>query len=150
MEDYVQMTIKTYDEIAQNYVETTKAIRPSIEFDQFCQAVRPKGRVLDAGCAWGRDSQAFYERGFEVIGVDLSANLLEIARKFAPNCTFIQADIRQIPLADNYVDGIWCVATLLHLKRSEVPKALAELRRVLREGAPCFIQVKRGSGEEIG
>jgi ubiquinone/menaquinone biosynthesis C-methylase UbiE len=149
IEEYLQMTVDTYNEIAENYVETTKAIRPSLEFDKFCNAVKPGGTILDAGCAWGRDSQAFFERGFSVVGIDLSTKLLELARRFSPNCSFVQADVRNTPFPDSHFDGIWCVATLLHLKRSEVSVALTEFKRVLSKGAFCFIQVKRGKGEEI-
>jgi ubiquinone/menaquinone biosynthesis C-methylase UbiE len=149
LKDYLQMTIETYDQIAENYINTTGDIRPQIEFETFCQALAPKGLVLDIGCAWGRDCKSFFEQGFSVIGVDLSVEMLKIAKQTAPGCSFVHADLRSLPLADNCVDGIWCCATLLHLKRSEVIKALLEFKRVLRVNAPCYIQVKKGKGEEI-
>lgn len=149
MEDYLKMTIETYDQIAQSYVDITRDIRPQLEFEAFCQALLPGGLVLDIGCAWGRDSRSFFERGFSVIGVDLSSEMLKIARQVAPGCSFIHADLRSLPLADNCADGIWCCATLLHLKRAEIIKALLEFKRVLRVSAPCYIQVKKGEGEEI-
>jgi len=130
-------------------VNTTSDIRPQPEFEAFCQAIKPEGKVLDIGCAWGRDSKSFFERGFSVIGVDLSSEMLKIAKKLAPGCSFVLADLRSLPLADNCADGIWCCATLLHLKRSEIIKALLEFKRVLRANAPCYIQVKKGTGEEI-
>src|SRR5579863_3166678 len=135
MEDYLKATIETYDRIAQGYVHTTQNIRPQLEFDAFCQAVIPQGQILDVGCAWGRDCQALAERGFSVTGVDLSAQMLKLAKDFAPTCTFLQADLRKIPLNDHCVDGIWCCASILHLERSEALQALTEFKRLLKTNA---------------
>ncbi len=149
MEDYLEKTIQTYNNIVSKYVNAIRDRQPQSEFNDFCQSIAPGGLVLDAGCGGGRDCQAFVERGFSVIGMDLSSKMLEIARASVKNCDFIQADLRKIPLDDDSVDGIWCCASLLHLKHSEVPKALAEFRRILKTKAVCCILVKEGSGEEF-
>jgi len=58
----------------------------------------PGIRVLDLACGAGRHAILFAERGFEVIGVDLSKNLLEVALKNVEesklNINFIRSDIR--------------------------------------------------------
>ncbi|MEO6890316.1 MAG: class I SAM-dependent methyltransferase, partial [Ktedonobacteraceae bacterium] len=135
---------------AQNYVKRTQDKCPQKEFEAFCRNVVPRGTILDAGCAGGRDCQAFVERGFSVIGADLSAELLKIAERFAPSCRFIQADIRSIPLLEGSVDGVWSCASVLHLERHQIPYVLKEFNRVLKAGAPCCIIVKKGKdlGEE--
>ena len=149
MEDYLTLTIETYNNIASKYVHLTHDRQPQREFNDFCQWIVPGGFVLDAGCGGGRDCQAFVERGFKVVGVDLSEKMLQIAQASVQNGVFIQADLRKIPLDDNTIDGIWCCASLLHLKHSEVPRALAEFKRILRTNAVCCILVKEGSGEEF-
>jgi ubiquinone/menaquinone biosynthesis C-methylase UbiE len=148
VEEYLKSTIKTYDEIANDYVNITSAIRPQLEFDSFCQYLPMGARILDVGCAWGRDSQAFREAGFNPVGVDLSINMLGTGLKISRQQKFLQADLRYLPLTDKFVDGIWCVATLLHLKRKEIVRSLKEFHRVLKEGGVCYIQVKHGDGEE--
>lgn len=149
MEEYLKLTIETYNQIAQEYIKITRDTRPKHEFEAFCNIVAPKGLVLDIGCAWGRDCKTFSERGFSVIGVDLSSEMIRVAKEIASTCTFIQADMRCLPVKGERVDGIWCSAALLHLKRSEISKALLEFNRVLKVGAPCFLQVKKGVGEEM-
>ena len=149
MEDYLEATIQTYNCTAPNYVFTTHDRQPQREFNDFCQCIVSGGLVLDAGCGGGRDCQAFVERGFKVIGIDLSEKMLEIAQASVKSGAFKQADLRKIPLDDDSVDGIWCCASLLHLKHSEVPRALAEFKRILRTNAVCCILVKEGSGEEF-
>jgi ubiquinone/menaquinone biosynthesis C-methylase UbiE len=149
-EETLKQTIEMYGHIAPNYVQRTRDKCPQREFEAFCQQVVPQGTILDAGCGGGRDCQIFVQRGFSVIGIDLSTGLLQIAEGFAPTCSFFQADIRDIPLSESSVDGVWSCASILHLERSQVPRALAEFNRVLRAGAPCCIIVKKGKdiGEE--
>ena len=149
MEEHVRITIQTYDQIAQNYVNMTSDIRPQLEFERFCDLVQSNGRILDAGCAWGRDCRAFYEKGFSVVGIELSIEMLKLAKKHATSCHFLQTDVRKIPMANECAHGIWCCATLLHLKRTDITTALKEFRRVLKPGALCYMQVKKGIGEEI-
>ncbi|MBA2395001.1 MAG: class I SAM-dependent methyltransferase [Ktedonobacteraceae bacterium] len=149
MEGYLKKTIRTYDQIATGYMLSTSNLQPGKEFTAFSQRVITGDTVLDAGCGGGRDCKAFAELGFHVIGIDLSVEMLKIARNLAPGCEFLQTDLRKIPLSDNFVDGVWCCASLLHLKRKEVRRALLEFRRVLKEGAVCCIVIKKGTGEKF-
>lgn len=147
MEWYLRRTVRTYDEIVSDYVQSTAHLRPQAEFEAFCQAIEPRGLVIDAGCAWGRDCRAFHEAGFDVVGIDLSDEMLKYARNYAPGCLFMRTDVRHIPSIEAVVDGIWCCATLLHLKRTQVNVALKEFYRVLRPGGICYIQLKSGTGQ---
>jgi ubiquinone/menaquinone biosynthesis C-methylase UbiE len=149
VEEYLKLTLETYDHIAIQYISTTSAIRPEPEFDMFWREVSPNGMILDIGCAWGRDCKDLAQKGFSVIGIDLSLGMLRVATSYAEEASFIRADLRALPIKNAIVDGIWCCATLLHLKRHDIPHALAEFRRVLRLNAPCYIQVKQGDGEEV-
>jgi len=149
LEDYLQLTVETYNAVAPEYVNDTQNRQPEQEFEAFCQEMKPQGVVLDAGCGGGRDSLALAQRDFSVIGIDLSEEMLKLARRSAPGCKFIRADLRNIPCEDASIDGIWCCASLLHLKRSQVIPVLQEFKRVLKIGAICCILVKEGAGEEM-
>lgn len=148
MDEDLQLTIKTYDEIAEDYVSLTSAMRPQPEFETFCGHLKSGDTVLDLGCAWGRDTNVCTEKGLKAIGMDLSINMLWIAKSLRRSGKFVQADLRMLPIQNNLVDGIWCVAALLHLKRTEIVRAFCEFRRVLKHGGVCYVQVKQGIGEE--
>ena len=149
MEGYLKKTIKTYDRIAVDYVKATSRLQPEKEFHSFSRMVVTGKIILDAGCGGGRDCKAFAEQGFQVIGIDLSVEMLKIAKNIALGCEFHLADLRKIPLSNNSVDGIWCCASLLHLKRKKICSALLEFKRVLKEKAVCCIFVKKGTGEKF-
>ena len=50
-------------------------------------------------------------------------------------------------LPDASFDGVWCCASLLNVKKQDVPSTLAEFKRILRTGGSLFISVKEGDTE---
>lgn len=87
----------------------------------------PVGRVLDAACGTGRHGDYLAARGHDVIGFDLSAEML--AHASGPRG---QADLRSLPLADDSVDAAVCTLALTYLL--DLEPALTELARVVRPG----------------
>jgi len=103
-----------------------------------------KGKLLNLGCAHGPDFLPFKD-GFELYGVDFSAEMLELAekyaRKFGFNVELTLADVRRLPYPDQTFDRAIAVATYHHIRGGEHQEALAELRRVLKPGGEAFITV---------
>jgi SAM-dependent methyltransferase len=63
----------------------------------------PGMRVLDVGCGPGRHAHALGRRGIEVVGVDISARFVEVARRDAPpGVTFERLDARDMPFASEF------------------------------------------------
>jgi len=103
-----------------------------------------KGKLLNLGCAHGPDFLPFKD-GFELYGVDFSAEMLKLAEKYAQKFGFdvelTLADVRRLPYPDQSFDRAISVATYHHLMGGEHQAALAELKRVLKPGAEAFITV---------
>ncbi len=101
------------------------------------------GRVLDVGTGTGDMALALAKRwpGVEVVGLDPTASMLEVARRKreAPGICWIQADGLHLPFADASFDGTVSAFVLRNVV--DVPLALAEQRRVVRNG---------GWGADIG
>jgi ubiquinone/menaquinone biosynthesis C-methylase UbiE len=64
----------------------------------------PVGVALDAACGTGHHTAYLASLGHEVIGVDTSPAMLERAREKVPGGTFHEADLHDIPLAEESVD----------------------------------------------
>ncbi|MGH7466392.1 MAG: class I SAM-dependent methyltransferase [Longimicrobiales bacterium] len=102
-------------------------------------------RILDVPCGWGRHSHLLAEAGYDVVGADLSLPLLRHARARPAGRQlygWIMCDIRSLPLPRASVDGVINVFTSLGLFQHDADHiaALAELRRVLRPGAPLLLE----------
>ncbi|MCQ4210380.1 class I SAM-dependent DNA methyltransferase [Streptomyces longispororuber] len=99
--------------------------------------LEPGSRVLDVGCGTGvPTARQLVDAGHSVVGVDLSAGMLELARKQVPEAEFRQADLMDLtaqgPDGVGEFDAVTCFFTLLMLQRDEIPGALRLLRSLLR------------------
>ncbi len=148
-DDHVKKTIAAYDEIAEEYIAKIQKYAPKMERERFASMVKPGGKILDAGCGSGRDSWYLSERGFTVVGIDLSDRLLDYADRYTTaSCSFQKMDLRKISFTDGSFDGIWACASLLHLTREEIVPVIKRLYEVLVSGGVLFLLMKEGKGEK--
>lgn len=94
-------------------------------------------RVLDVGCGTGRLTAALAERGVRAWGVDVSPEMLEVARAKVPRRGALRlAPAERLPFKDGWFDrAVFCLA--VHL--IDRPRALAQARRVLAPGGRIVI-----------
>lgn len=97
----------------------------------------PAGVMLDIGCGEGRFCRMAAARGFETIGIDPTAALLDIARGQDPNGRYEQAIAENLPLADASVDLAVFYLSLIDIP--DIKTAVNEMNRVLRPGGRCLI-----------
>jgi ubiquinone/menaquinone biosynthesis C-methylase UbiE len=92
--------------------------------------------VLDVACGTGIVARLAKERlgaGVRVVGVDLSAPMLDVARRIAPDIDWRQGDAAALPVAgDERFDAVLCQQGLQFFP--DRPAAIAEMRRVLAPG----------------
>lgn len=149
--DPVDRTRRTYDAVAERYHERTKDARSHLpDVERFVDALPPEPLVLDAGCGTGRDLRLLRERGCRVVGLDLSAAQLGVAADHAPGARLVRGDLRSLPVADRSVDGVYALASLLHVPRADVGGALADLYDALRPGGAFFCSLKRREADPRG
>ncbi len=139
-------TIACYDATAEVFAARTMALRLH-GLEPFRAALPTGALVLDLGCGPGRDCRWLHELGLRTVGLDLSAGLLELARRHHPEGAWARGDMRRLPFRDAAFDGLWFCASLLHIPSAQAPGVLAEARRVCRQGAPLHLAVQRGDGE---
>jgi ubiquinone/menaquinone biosynthesis C-methylase UbiE len=93
----------------------------------------PKGaRIADLGCGSGVFSNVLRQRGYNCTGVDLSANLIRIARQKYPDIEFIEGDVENLPFDDASFDGVLLAGILHHF--SDHTAFLSEVKRILKPG----------------
>ena len=138
-----------YDRIAPVFAERVRGSRQSLErfAEQFAARVGAGAPVLDLGCGPGWDTARLEELGARAVGGDLSGAMLELAREVTDR-PLVQLDIAKLPFRDGSFAGVWCIASLLHAPKAEVPAALAEMRRVMRPGGLLALAMQEGDGEE--
>lgn len=100
------------------------------------------GLIVDLGCGpgWHLPSLA------PAIGLDLSHEMTKLAGTYGP---VVQADLGALPFARESLSGAWASRSLVHLPRTDVPGALAELHRVLQVNATARVWLFEGDHEQV-
>ena len=96
-------------------------------------------RVLDVCCGPGVLAAGALERGADSIGLDFSAEAVELARRLVPTGRFEQGDAQALPFAATTFDAVLCGYGLMHLPDPAV--ALREMLRVLRPDSRAAVSV---------
>ncbi len=145
--DYMRVTREFYDFNASSYAANTSGMLDVDWLKRFCDLLPDQGDILDVGCAAGRDSAWFAERGYWVSGIDISPIFIAIARDRVPGANFKVMSVTTLQYPEESFDGVWCSCVLIHLTKPDAAKAIQEVRRVLRPGAVLFVLVKAGDAE---
>ncbi|MBT4377058.1 methyltransferase domain-containing protein [archaeon] len=147
MGDHIKKTIDFYDKYAKDYANKVKGMTPTNEFNKFIYMIPKNSRVLDIGCGSGIASELIAQEDHKVTGIDLSYSQVKQSRLEAPSCEFYCMDMRKLELDNCIFNGIWNVASLLHLKKEEAGDALNESYRVLKPRGIMYLATKEGKGE---
>ncbi|HEV2591111.1 MAG TPA: class I SAM-dependent methyltransferase [Gaiellaceae bacterium] len=97
----------------------------------------PRGLTVDAGSGEGRWTRELRERGHDVLGVDRSEKLVELAREADPDGRYEIGALEQLPLADSSAALVLTVNVLPHVV--ELEPVVAEFARVLEPGGVLLI-----------
>jgi len=142
----------SYDRVADNYVEMNLGdikeypwLRPVV--DGFAAVVHGLGPVLDVGCGPGNLTAYLAERGLDVSGVDLSARMIEHARRLHPDQQFAVASATDLNLADSSYGGILGWWSLFNLPRHILPAVLESFARALVPGGHFVMGTHMGDGD---
>jgi ubiquinone biosynthesis O-methyltransferase len=92
--------------------------------------------ILDCGCGTGNFSIKLAEKGAQVTGVDLSTEMMGVAKEKARrselNINFVEADICNLTFPDNSFDAVFTMAVFEAIPDSQ--RAFQEMMRVLKPG----------------
>ena len=92
----------------------------------------PRGVALDAACGTGRHAGHLASLGHDVIGVDATEAMLDVARAKVPGASFRTGTLEHLPVDDASVDVLTCSLALTHV--ADLVPVLAEFSRVVRAG----------------
>jgi SAM-dependent methyltransferase len=142
-------TMVSYDHIAEKFADRWFDHPPSRPLELFAGHLARSGHVLDAGCGPGHHARWLAERGHDVMGVDLSAGMLRIARSRVPTAAFRRMDLQSLRFPPGIFDGIWCAGAAMHIPREEIVTVLRGFRRLLRPGGVIGLNMQVGRRSEL-
>jgi len=139
------MTIDYYQENAQNFYDGTVNVNMDELYDRFLKYIPDKSKILDVGCGSGRDTKAFLNKGYDVVAMDASSEMVERASQLT-NTEVLHRTFLQVEEVNRY-DAIWCCASLLHANRVELPQTMRCITNSLKYGGYWYLSFKYGESD---
>ena len=125
---------RSFDRAADYYDQTRELPEPVAThgIPALLQHIAPRGKILDVGTGTGRISVPLLRLGADLVGIDLSVNMLGKLRQKYPAARLAQADASRLPFPTQHFDAVLTT----HVMHVIGPwrEALREYRRVLKPG----------------
>ena len=145
-DSWLSDTRTSYDTDASGYAEKVSGLldrspylRASLAL--FAELVRDAGGgpVADVGCGPGYVTRHLHDLGVDAFGIDLSPEMIAIARRDHPDLRFEVGTMTALDLADDSVTGILAFWSVIHVPDHSVPGVFGQFRRVLRPGGHLLV-----------
>jgi len=138
-----EKTIEVYEAEAERWRDTRPA-RFSDRAEAMGAALPPGAVRADLGCGAGKHLPFL---GTPVVALDGAFAMVRLARDADPAAWPMQADLVDLPLRRGALAAAWARASYLHVPKVDLPRALADLHRVLTVGAPVDLTMRFGTHE---
>jgi SAM-dependent methyltransferase len=142
-------TVRAYDLDAAAYTKASPAMPDSVRADieDFVERIGVGGRVLEIGSGGGRDALLMEELGLRVRRTDITPGFVALLREQGFDADLLDPLVDDLSVPEGPYDAVWANASLLHVRRVDLPTVLARLARVTRVGGLLRISLKEGDGE---
>jgi|EndMetStandDraft_2_1072991.scaffolds.fasta_scaffold04376_4 SAM-dependent methyltransferase len=124
-----------YDAVAATYAEQFcdeldhKPMERGL-LDAFCN-MAPDGTIADIGCGPGHITRFLAARRETVVGLDLSTEMIAVARQRNPDLSFAVASMLDLPCHDGTFAGVVAMYSIIHLDAAQRGRAFGEFARIL-------------------
>ena len=149
--DFLRNTRASYDAVAVSYAEWLRDELAAKPLDRailaaFAELVRATGQgpVADIGCGAGRVTAHLNELGVPAFGIDLSPQMVAVARQAYPGLRFEVGSMLALDLPDGSLGGLLAWYSAIHVPDDRLPDAFAEFHRVLVPGGYALLAFQVG------
>lgn len=141
----MEKTIDYYNKNVQSFIDGTV----SVDFTQiqniFLELLPKNACILDFGCGSGRDTKYFVDCGYQVDAIDGSEKLCKAASEYT-GIHVKQMLFQELDEVEKY-DGIWACASILHVKKKELPEIICKISLATKKNGIIYISFKYGNFE---
>lgn len=138
-------TIDYYNKNVQSFIDGTVSVDFTRIQNIFLELLPKDARILDFGCGSGRDTKYFLDCGYQVDAIDGSMELCRAASEYT-GIHVKQMLFQELTEVEKY-DGIWACASILHVKKAELPDIIRKMSLATKENGIIYVSFKYGDYE---
>lgn len=140
--DHSEHTFQTWDQLASQYQEKFMDLDLYNDtYDLFCkEAAIHNARVLEVGCGPGNITKYLLSKrpDFKIQGIDISPNMIKLAKANNPTAFFKIMDCRKIDELIGTFDAIICGFCMPYLSKKECAKFIKDSAALLSSGGILY------------
>ena len=148
MDDRYNETFKTWNKIASQYEDKFMDLNLYNEtYDFICTYLtKPNSKILEIGCGPGNITKYILSKrpDFDIFGIDIAPNMIELAKKNNPTASFAIMDSRKISDLKNKYDGIICGFCIPYLSPEDCEKFIFDAKNLLNDYGIIYISFVEG------
>ncbi|MBL7725139.1 MAG: class I SAM-dependent methyltransferase [Chitinophagaceae bacterium] len=146
--DKYKETFATWNNIASIYQDKFMKMDLYDEtYDQICNSIdKPKAKLLEIGCGPGNITKYLLSKrpDFDIFGIDIAPNMIELAKLNNPTAQFAVMDCRQIKNLDKKFDGIIGGFCLPYLSQTECDELISASYDLLNDNGLIYLSLIEG------
>lgn len=152
--DKYQETFDTWNNIADLYQEKFMQVDLYNDtYDYICKFISKQGaKLLEIGCGPGNITKYLLAKrpDFNIFGIDMAPNMIELAKKNNPSANFAVMDSREISSLNTKYDGIISGFCLPYLSDAEAKDFIDQAYELLNENGLLYMSFVEGAPSESG
>lgn len=149
----IETNRKCYDNLGADYTDGEGDLETLLKIGSWQEFVDilPGKKVLDVGCGAGDIAKWFAEHDYQVAACDLSAEMVDVAKKKAPSAEIFALGATELDkLAGRKFDGITSVHLVQHLSKSMMKKFFGDVYELLSDNGKFFLAFTNTCYEKTG
>ena len=137
-----------YKEIASDYKTTVKSDDLDHRYiEKFLSLFQPGQKILDIGSGTGNIAHEIkLQHQLDVTAVDISKEMVDLAREAYPDLRVIQMDIRELKFEPESFNGIFANYSLIHVPEKDITKTLTRINELLVPGGYLYLSLQEPVG----
>jgi SAM-dependent methyltransferase len=146
--DTYQETFDTWNKVAKSYQDKFMDLDLYDDtYDTFCDQLNiENAKILEIGCGPGNITKYLLNKrpDFRIEGIDISPNMIELAKANNPTADFKVMDCREIGKLQSKVDGIICGFCFPYLSKFDSSKLVKDCGNLLNDKGVLYISFVEG------
>ncbi|MBP2636793.1 MAG: methylase involved in ubiquinone/menaquinone biosynthesis [Firmicutes bacterium] len=146
MGEKIEITIAAYDKNSGSYADKFMQYNPYVtHVAEFAKLLENDFVILDIGCGPGNVAKQLYaEKELTITGIDLSVEMLELAKRNVPQGNFHLQDSRKANFPSESFDAVILSFSIVHLEDAEAKAVLANASNWVRSGGYVYLSFMEG------